>query len=348
MKILKWLFGAALVLLAAAVLIHTIFKIRNTPDVDADDQAEAIHVPSRVSVVNGQTMVALDTLTQKRLEVSASPLRAINTRRTETAAATVLAPQGLVPLRSAYVAAEAQVETTKAQIGVSRHEYNRLKALYAQNQNASEKSVQAAQGLLRANRASLDMAQRQLEIAQWAVQQAWGGPVAGWVAHDSPNLKAVLKQRAVLVQVTLPPDIGLQNPPAAVVLTTPGGRSVEASYISPFPQVDPRIQGVSLLYTAPSYPSLQPGMNLVAHLPAGKRLRGVLIPRDAVVWWQGQAWVYEQTAPGRFARHPVSTGEPLQEGYFAAQGFAPGAEVVTRGAQELLSEEFRSQIQAQD
>ncbi|MGH9354748.1 MAG: multidrug transporter, partial [Terriglobia bacterium] len=103
-----------------------------------------------------------------------------------------------------------------------------------------------------------------------------------------------------------------------------------------------------LLYMARSYPVLEPGMNLVAQLPAGRRLRGVLIPHAAVEWWQGQAWVYVQTVPGRYARRPVPTDEPLEGGYVATRGFAPGEDVVTRGAQELLSEEFRSQIQAQD
>src|SRR5579875_1479783 len=149
MKGLKWLFGAALMLVAAAVLVRTIAQIRNTPDVDEDDEAEAIHVPSRVSVVNGETMVALNASIQRRLAVSVSPLRAVNTRRTEAAAATVLATQGLVPLRNAYVAAEAQVETARAQLEVSQSEYARLKALYAQNQNASKKALEAAQGLLR-------------------------------------------------------------------------------------------------------------------------------------------------------------------------------------------------------
>ncbi len=347
MKGLKWLFSAALVLLAAAVLVRTIFLIHHTPAVDKDDQEEAIHVPSRVSVANGQTTVALDPPTQRRLDVSVSPLRAVNTHRTEAAAATVLATQGLVPLRNTYVAAAAQVETARAQLEVSRQEYVRLQALYAQNQNASKKTLEAAQGLLRTNRAGLDAAQKELETAQWAVQQTWGGAVASWVARNSPALKDVLIQRAVLVQVTLPPGSAFEDP-ATVTLSTPSGNTVEASYVSPFPQVDPRIQGVSLLYMARSYPALEPGMNLTAHLPAGKRLRGILIPQRAVVWWQGQAWIYEQTGPGRYARRLISTDEPLRNGYFVAKGFAPGAEVVTRGAQVLLSEEFRSHIQAED
>ncbi|MGH9355612.1 MAG: hypothetical protein ACRD10_05725, partial [Terriglobia bacterium] len=256
MKRWKWILGAAVAVVAAAVLTRTYIQIRNAPDVDEDDQAEAIHVPSRVAVVNGQTTIALDAPTQKRLDVAVSPLHAVNIRRTAAAAATVLATQGFVPLRSAYVAAEARVETAQAQLDVSREEYERLKGLYAHNQNASKKDLEAAQGLLRTNSAALDEAQKQLEIAQWSARQTWGGRVAGWVARDSPALKAVLNQRAVLVRLTLPPGSHFEHP-GAIMLSAPDGRSVRALYVSPFPQVDPRIQGVSLLYMARSYPALE-------------------------------------------------------------------------------------------
>ncbi|HEV2417308.1 MAG TPA: multidrug transporter [Terriglobia bacterium] len=346
MKILKWLFAVGFVLLAASVFIRTYSQARKDPDTD-EDQEEAVQVPSRVSVVNGQTVVTLDAATQKRLGIAVSPLTVINARRQETASATVLSAQGLAPLHNAYVSAEAQVEIAQAQLAVSSQEYERLKTLYAENQNTSEKSLQAAQGTLRTNRARLDAARKSLEIASSAVQQSWGGAVAGWVVNDSPRLASVLSQRACLVQLTLPPGTSFEEPPE-INLSTSNGNSVKASYVSPFPQVDPRIQGISLLYLAHSYPALEPGMNLVARLPVGKWLRGILIPHSAIVWWQGQAWVYEQTAPTRFTRRTVPAEQPLGDGYFAAQGFAAGAKVVTQGAQVLLSEEFRSQIQPED
>jgi hypothetical protein len=89
-------------------------------------------------------------------------------------------------------------------------------------------------------------------------------------------------------------------------------------------------------------------MNLVAHLPVGKHLRGVLIPQSAVVWSQGEARVYEQVSPGRFVREAAPTDIPLPSGYFAARSFTPQTALVVRGAQFLLSEEFRSQSQPED
>lgn len=348
MKRLKWLLAVGFVLLAASVFIRTYSHARQDPDTDQEEEeAEAIHLPSRVSVVNGQTVVALDAATQKRLGIAVSQLSAINIRRQESAAANVLSGQGLVTLRNAYVTAETQVEIAQAQLVVSSQEYERLKKLYAEDQNTSKKALQAAQGLLRTNRANLDGARKAVEIAKSAVQQSWGGAVADWVVNNSPRLGSVLGQRAMLVQLTLPPGTPFEHPPE-INLSTPNGNSVNASYVSPFPQVDPRIQGVSELYLARAYPLLQPGMNLVAHLPVGKRLRGVLIPHSAIVWWQGQAWVYEQTAPTHFTRRAVPTDQPLGDGYFAASRFEPGGRVVTQGAQVLLSEEFRAQIQPED
>lgn len=346
MKALKWLFAVGFVLLAASVFIHTYSQARKDPDTD-EDQEEAVKVPSRVSVVNGQTVITLDAATQKHMDIAVARLRVADTQREEPAAATVLSAQGLVALRDAYVAAEAQVETAEAQLSVSSQEYERLKTLYAEDQNTSRRALQAAQGTLRTNRATLDAARKHLEIARSAVQQSWGGAVAGWAVSNSSPLASVLGQQAMLVQLTLPPGTPFEDLPE-INVSTPNGNSAKASYVSPFPQVDPRIQGVSLLYLARAYPLLQPGMNLVARLPVGKRLRGILIPHSAIVWWQGQAWVYEQTAPTRFTRRAVPTDQPLGDGYFAASGFAPGAKVVTQGAQVLLSEEFRSQIQPED
>lgn len=346
MKQLKWIVALGFVLLAASVLIRTYSQARKDPDTD-EDQEEAIHAPSRVSVVNGETVITLDAGTQTRLGITVSPLVAVNTRLRAPAAATVLSAQGLVTLRNTYVAAEAQVETAQVQLAVSSREYQRLKTLYAEDQNISAKAFQAAQGTLRTNRANFDAAQKALEIASSAVQQSWGGVVAGWVVHGSPSLASVLDQKAMLVQLTLPPGASFADPPE-IRLTTPIGNSVTASYISPFPQVDPRIQGVSMLYAAHAYPMLEPGMNLVARLPVGRRLRGALIPHSAIVWWQGKAWVYEQTAPTHFTRRAAPTVQPLGDGYFAARGFAPGIRIVTHGGQVLLSEEFRAQIQPED
>ncbi|MGH9353611.1 MAG: efflux RND transporter periplasmic adaptor subunit [Terriglobia bacterium] len=348
MKALKWLLGVVLVVIAAAVLLRTFAQPhKDPPDQDDEDQAESVQTPSRVSVINGQTVVTLNEATQKRIGIVTQALRAIEARQQTTAAATILPAQDLVTLRSALIAAQAQVEKAQVSVDVSRKEYKRLKTLYQENQNASQKSVQAAEATLRMNRATLQAAQQELEVQKAAAIQSWGSAVAGWIAAGTGQLARVLNQQGLLVQVTAPPGNAF-TAAQTVGLSTPEGRLIRASYVSTIPRVDPRIQGISLLYAVRSRPGLAPGLNLVAHLPVGRRLKGVLVAGTAIVWWQGQAWVYEQTAPTQFTRMLVPTDEPLRSGYFVTQGFAPGSKVVVRGAQDLLSEEFRSQIQPED
>ncbi|HEV2423852.1 MAG TPA: multidrug transporter [Terriglobia bacterium] len=344
---IKGLAALGFVLLAAAVLLRTYAQFRGDPPQDTDDEEEAVKMPSRVSVTNGQTSISLDAATRQRMGVEVARVRTVDSTRQEPAAATVLATGSLVTLRNSYVAAGAQLQKAQAQLAVSNSEYERLQALYNENQNVSQKALEAARGAVQIDRASVDAAQKTLSTAASAAQQSWGGAVAGWVAGGSPLLASVLDQQSVLVQLTLPLGGSLQ-PPRRILLSTPGGSTATADYVSPFPQVDPRIQGVSELYVARAYPALEPAMNLLAHLPVGRRLHGVLIPQSAVVWWRGAAWVYQRVSDGHFVREAAPTDMPLSGGYFAGRNFTPETRLVVRGAQFLLSEEFRSQIQPED
>jgi hypothetical protein len=69
-------------------------------------------------------------------------------------------------------------------------------------------------------------------------------------------------------------------------------------------------------------------------------MKGLIVPTAAVVWSEGKAWVYQQTAADRFARRAVSSDIPVERGFFVAEGFAPGDKLVIQGAQALLSEEL--------
>jgi hypothetical protein len=119
-----------------------------------------------------------------------------------------------------------------------------------------------------------------------------------------------------------------------------------AHLISVLPQLDPRLQAPSLLYSVAAHPGLIPGISVAVFLPSGPERNGWLVPRSAVVWWQGKAWCYVEESPGKFTRRTVATSNPIPNGWFVTEGIDPDARVVTVGAQTLFSEEFRSQIQA--
>ena len=67
-----------------------------------------------------------------------------------------------------------------------------------------------------------------------------------------------------------------------------------------------------------------------------------------MVRFLGKAWVYCQLSADRFARREIPATQPTDDGWFVPSGVKVGERVVASGAQLLLSEELKSQIQVGD
>ena len=306
---------------------------------DTDGRAQAKKAPAPVSVENGQTVLTLDALTQNRLGLEVATLTATLTRAQVTLPAAVLSVQDLATFRTGYVTTQAQLQKSKVEADVARKEYTRLKTLVEQDHNISEKSLQSAEGTLQANEADVRAGEQQLNLQESVVRQEWGSVLATWAVENSLELQRVFDQREVLVQMTMPSDATF-GAPRTISLEIPSATRTEASLVSTYPRVDPRIQGRSFLYVAPAHLGLTPGINLLAHMSVGSPIKGLIVPTSAVVWSEGRAWAYQLTASDHFTRRAVATDISVEKGFFVAEGFSPGDKVVTQGAQALLSEEM--------
>jgi hypothetical protein len=309
---------------------------------DKDDEgrpAQANKGPAQIATENGQTVLTIDPPTQNRLGLEIATLAATVTRTQATFPAVVLSVQDLAASRNSYIAAQTQLQKAHVEAEVARHEYTRLKTLFEGDQNISEKSLQSAKGTLDANEADVRGGEQQAALLESVARQEWGGVAAEWVVKGSPELHLILDQSQVLVELTMPSG-ATYGAPRTISLEIPGGTRTEANLVSPFPRVDPRIQGRSFLYIAHARPGLAPSVNVLAHLSVGNPMKGLIVPTSAVVWSEGQAWVYQQTATDRFTRRAVSTDIPVERGFFVATGFSPGDKLVIQGAQALLSEEL--------
>jgi len=310
-------------------------------DPDEEDRARtspATPPPAQISFENGEVILTMDEPAQKRVGIEVSALAGSSNRPQADVPATVLSVQDLAGFRNGYVSAQSQIEKKRVDMEVARKQYARVKTLYESDQNISAKALESAEGNLRALETEERAAEQQLSLQGAVAEQQWGEVVARWAMEGSPELDRILSTREVLIQVTLPFD---QNyaAPQTMRVEVPGRTRSEATLISVFPRVDPRIQGRSFLYWAPAQPDFTPGVNLVSHLIVGNSTRGVVVPASAVVWSEGKAWAYLQTAARQFSRREVPTESPVEAGYFVARGFSAEDKVVTKGAQSLLSEE---------
>jgi multidrug efflux pump subunit AcrA (membrane-fusion protein) len=140
-------------------------------------------------------------------------------------------------------------------------------------------------------------------------------------------------------------------PRQTVVLAPPGGGArLNARLIGPAAEADPLTRRPAYLYRADrSWPGSTPGTVVSAMVPSGgSEVRGALVPDRAVVQWDGLTWAYRRVGRARFERRPVSPERPVAGGWIVTGGLSAGDTVVVTGAQELLSEEFRSRVTVGD
>jgi biotin carboxyl carrier protein len=176
------------------------------------------------------------------------------------------------------------------------------------------------------------------------------GAQPGALVEAGQSLLEVSDYSRPLVRVAWPERAG-DTPPAHLSFA-PNGESVRigARLVGPAPEADPVTRRPAYLYRAGQpWPGATPGTPVIVLVPrAGRAAAGVLVPDSAVVQWEGLAWAYVRRAPGRYQRVRVPTDRPAPGGWITGAPLGAGDTVVVRGAQELLSEEFRARVTVGD
>jgi len=286
---------------------------------------------------NGETTIRLEPENQKRLALESTALLPFEYR-------SEMMGYGRVLDSSPLAALVAELTSDRAAAQASRQEFERLKTLSAQS-NASARALQAAQSTALRDQVQVDSVYQRLLAT-------WGKTVAE--RKDLTDLvQSLVVQQSALVRVDLlTGDVLMTRPEAARLLALADeSNPVAAQFVSQAPTVDPQSQGQGLLFLVMTNESrFAPGAALTAYLADSGRppMTGVEIPRQAVVRFNGRTWIYFQTGEEEFIRREVGLEQPTTNGWFVSGGIKPGARVVVRGAQMLLSEEQKFRIQAGD
>ena len=328
--------GLAIVALVVAILWWLGPRHR---DEDEDEDQVTATVPQLSRAANGDVIVALTRAQQARIGLKTAALAAAVHAREVTGYGAILDPAPLAALDAQLIAARAALEASRA-------EYARAKLLHSDNQNISLKEFQAAQARLRADQAQYDLLGQRMA-------GEWGAPIAALTpAARAKLIAAAIRLTIAIARVSIPPSQSIgQTPANAEVMILGGAHPVAVQAIWNAPSADPTFQGQGFLLRIVSEgsPLVRPGAAVSARIEAPVApASGVVVPSAAVVRSAGRAWAYVSIAPDKFERRPLSAEEPASGGWFETSGFAAGDRVVVSGAQALLSEELKSQIQVQD
>ncbi|MEF3074677.1 hypothetical protein V2P20_06545 [Methylobacter sp. Wu1] len=329
-----------------AHLIAVFFAIGVFP-VFADDDDNRIQ-PAQATA--GQSAVVLSDEAQKLSGLESVTLAASNYRPEFAAYGKAVAIQPLLALRSQYLVALAEQKSAAAKFKLAEQSIKRQQDLY-NNDIASKRSLQNQQSQWQTDKALLDASQFRIKAIYDEALINWGKELADWVlSPDAGKLAPFLSGRQSLLLITLPTNTHLTDDVKEIYIEPSGIRSkaVKATLISAAPQIDGAVQGESYFFQADSG-RIRPGMRVAAWITQQDEDRaGVMIPKSALIWHLDQAFVYIKTDKDRFSRRPVTHFSATADGYFIGGGIGPGEELVTTGAQMLLSEEMRGQIPDED
>lgn len=258
----------------------------------------------------------------------------------------VLAAAEAAPERKAFgrvldavplAASLSEMQTAEVVAAASKQELERQRVLEKQN-NTSARAVQTAEAAARRD-------ELQVGALRVKLMAAWGKAI-GEVPQLHEQLGQIITLESALVRLDLAAGEAINESPvgARVFSLAKPEDAMNARYLGVLPTTDAQAQGQSLLFLVPANPQrLAPGAAVAGRLRVpGEARKGVLVPRDAVVRFNGLLWVYLRSGEGAFTRREVAAGELMEGGWFTEHGFKAGDEVVVTGAQQLLSEELRS------
>ena len=304
-----------------------------------------VKVASRVVAREGRPVVTLDAQTRRDNGIEVATLSQAPYQAQLRGYGTVLDAAQLTDLANATANARAQLQAAQARLAASKTAFDRARDLYRNQQNVSQAQFQAADAAAQADRATLAAADSQVRTLAATALQSFGPVVGRAVLDGSPLAAQLIEQQCFLLQVTLPSSAAIAAPSPTATVQVGSGPPSPIGFVSNATRTDPRLQGMSFLYLAPAGSGVLPGMNVLVSLPSGPPGDGLAIPPSAIVWWQDRAWIYSQTGTATFARTQIPTDLPASDGGYVVKTLPNDVQVVTQGAQLLLSEEFRAQIQ---
>lgn len=315
---------------------------------DEDDAASIIGAAARVTVKNGIVILTLNAKDQENAGIVTTRPVPAPARVAAVGYGTVVDAAALTDLSSRYSDAESGVRAAEARLAVSRAAFDRAKILHRDQQNISTAELQGAEGSFEVDKAALAGARSRLSTVAASARQAWGNVLGAALIDHAPLMTDLVERHDYLVVVTLPSGETTTAPSGTATTRMNDGPEIRLHFISPATSANPKLQGTTWFYEAPAESGLLPGLNLEVLVAVETAERGLVVPEAAVVWLQGKAWIYLRAGIEGFERREIVPDRPAPDGGYIVTGMSAGAQIVLRGAQMLLSEEFRSQAPIED
>jgi hypothetical protein len=317
------------------------------PVVIADDNEPQ---NQKVQTVDGQTIIRLDEQAQQLSGIQTTTLKPSTHREEFIAYGKAISIQPLIELRHRYLIALAERQRTLAKFNLTEQQLKRQQDLYQQGISA-KRNLQDSQAQMQTDKSQLDSLHYQRQNLVDEALLNWGKILSNWaLTTEQDKLNSFLMGQKTLLQITIPTSHQLAANSQTIYVEPSGNldKAQQAQLIGLAPQSDVNSQGTRYFFQTPGN-KITAGMSVTAWLPSETRQQtGVIFPKSALIWSMDQAFVYLKMDGDKFTRRAVNNYATTNTGYFISHTLKPGEQVVTIGAEMLLSEELRGQLSNDD
>lgn len=332
----RMLIGGAVLLLLLASLVWVAMSRRGA---DVDGDADAVKSPPHAATAERDNDIVLDASEAARAELATVVLRSAGDAASRSAQSGV----GLRQAQGELVADPTRLTTIRAAVPGR---------LVSARWPTLGQAVRAGEVIGQVSDAKPLLAPRSGTVTRLGAQP-------GELVQAGQELLQLTDFGASLARIVWRNDLGAA--PASLTLAPANGATagVTARLVGIGAEVDSVTRSPVYMYRfVGGWPDARPGLPVVATVRDSRPgadaaltsgAQTVFVPNDAIVQWNALVWVYVEREPRHYRRLRVLTDRPTSGGYLVPVGaLKPGDRVVTRGAQQLLSQEFGAQTTGTD
>ena len=263
----------------------------------------------------------------------------------------VQATDTLIDLKNIYDQLMQEINTLQNQINTEEKKYLAFVDLNAEGKNISDQALLDQQTLVNNLKVSVEKKVVLKKNLQQKVLSQWGNKFYMAITGKAKDkqLNPLLNGEARLVKITLPSSDSDNSIPHKIIFTPINGNNeTEGIYLDKAPTIEPSILGQTFYYLIQS-PDIRIGSKLIGFYKEkqnnDKQMNRYEVQSSSIVWSNGLPWVYIEEEPFLFVKKPVSLENEIKDGWLViSEALSTNDIIVSKGAQLLLSEEYKYQI----
>jgi len=315
------------------------------PDEEESDEEVVIDY---TTIINGITQIKLPSSVEANSNIQYKPLESTQINQKKLNYGLVQNISQLTKAKTNLANINHQIEKLNHQLKHEKNHLEALKVLNADDKNISDLAINTKQIEISDldNEINIHVSEK-INILNM-VKQQWGEVFVDALKNKNHPLNKILKNKNQLISLSITQGDREQTPPKNIVIipSVSSTSEIKAKLLARSPIVDKSIIGKNFFYVTNNN-KLTIGERISAYaLESNSNQTFLLVPNSSVIWSNGQPWAYVRIKDnGNFVRRSLQGMHEAENGWIIPAGkIKMDDEIVTNGAQLLLSEEFKYQI----